>query len=145
MAATPMMSILAAKAALDAITALVTNVAHLYIRTGALEATTLTADAGTLLATLTLNATPFGAATSATTNGLATSTAGAIASETNAPASGTAAHFRIKNNTSAAVILQGTVGTSAADLIVNTTTITAGDTVSCSSFKITLPCGDGVS
>ena len=144
MTATPEMSIIAAKAALDAVTALVTTTSHLYIRSAGLEATTLTADAGTLGATLTMNATAFPASTSATSNGLATATANAITSDTNAAASITAAHFRIKSN-AGVVILQGTVGTSAADLIMNTVSITIGDTVSCSSFKITLPCGDGSS
>lgn len=140
----PVMSIVAAKAAMDAITALVTNVAHLYIRSGAQEATTLTADAGTLGATLTMNATPFPASTSGTSDGLVTATANSITSDTNAAASITAAHFRIKNN-GGTVILQGNVGTSGADLNLNTTTITAGDTVAVTSFLLTLPCGDGVS
>lgn len=144
MTATPIMSILAAKAALNAVTALITATALIQIRTGALEATTLTADAGTLLSTLTMNATPFPAATSTTSNGLATATANAIASDTNAAGTGTAGHFRLKNGSSV-VIVQGTCGTSSADLIMNTTSITAGDTVACSSFLITLPCGDGTS
>jgi hypothetical protein len=144
MAATPMMSIIAAKAALDAVTALLSGTGSLVIRTGALEATTLTADAGSAAATLTLNSTAFPTnSTSTTTNGLATATANAITSDTNA-AGGTAAHFRMKNG-AGTVILQGTVGTATSDLIINTVTITAGDTVACSSFKVTLPCGDGVS
>ena len=59
-------------------------------------------------------------------------------------ASGTAGHFRVKNGSSV-VIMQGTCGTSSADLIMNTTTITAGDTVAITSLKATLPCGDGAS
>jgi len=141
----PVMSVIAAKAAMDAITALVTNVAHIYIRSSTQEATTLTADAGTLLATLPMNSTPFPASTSGTSDGLITATANSITSDTNAAASGTAGHFRIKNNADAAVILQGNIGTSGADLNFNTTTITAGDTVAITSFKLTLPCGDGVS
>lgn len=136
------MSMVACKAALDAITAIVNTggTAHLYIRTGAVPATSLTADAGTLLATLTMNATAFGAATSAEANGKALATANAITSDTNAAASGTAAHFRIKNG-AGTVILQGTVGTATSDFIVNTTTITAGDTVACTSFLARLPNG----
>lgn len=140
----PVMSIAAAKAALDTLTGLVTASATLKIYTGAQPATTLTAEAGTLLATTTFGATPFPASTSATANGLATATANAIASETNAPNSGTAGHFRIAT-TAPTVILQGNVGTAGADLNLNTLTITAGDTVAVTSFKITLPCGDGVS
>lgn len=146
MAATPVMSIIAAKAALDAATALVNGggTGHLYIRSGAPPATTLTADSGTLGATLTMNATAFAASTSLTANGLATATANAITSDTNAAASITAGHFRMKSG-AGTVIFQGTCGTSSADMILNTTTITTADTVACTSFVITLPCGDGAS
>jgi hypothetical protein len=142
----PVMSIIAAKAALDAITALVNvgGAGNLYIRSSTQEATTLTADAGTLGATLPLSATFCPASSSGTSDGLVTATANAITSDTNAAASITAAHFRIKSG-GGTVILQGNVGTSGADLNLNTTTITAGDTVAITSFKITLPCGDGVS
>jgi len=139
----PVMSIIACKAALDAVTALLTSTTHIEIRSSTQEATTLTADAGTLGATLTMSATAFGASTSGTSDGLATATANSITSDTNAAASITAAHFRVKNGSSV-VILQGNVATSGADLNFNTTTIVAGDTVAITSFKATLPCGDGV-
>ncbi len=146
MTATPVMSIAACKAALDTTTALVNTggTGSLFIRTGSPPATTLTADSGTLLATLGMSATAFPASTSATSNGLATATANAISSETNAPATNTAGYFRIKNGSSV-VVYQGTCGTSSADLVMNTTSINSGDTVACTSFKITLACGDGVS
>lgn len=146
MTATPVMSIAAAKAALDATTALVNGggTGSLFIRSGTLPATSLTADSGTLGATCAMSSTAFGASTNLTSNGLATATANAITSETNAPNSITAGYFRIKSGGST-TIYQGTCGTSAADLIMNTTTIIAGDTVAITSFKITLPCGDGVS
>lgn len=146
MAATPVMSIVAAKAALDAITAIMNTggTGHIYIRTGAPPTKTTDADTGTLLATLTCSATAFGASTSATTNGLATATANAVTSDTNAAATGTAAHFRAKNG-AGTVIIQGTVGTATSDMIINTTSITAGDTVACTSWLVTLPCGDGAS
>lgn len=140
----PVMSIIAAKAALDAINALINTggAGSLIIRSGAQEATTLTADGGSAVATLGMNATAFAAATSGTLDGLATATANAITSDTNA-AGGTAAHFRIKSG-AGTVILQGNVAASAADLNLNTVTITAGDTVAITSLKDTLPCGDGV-
>lgn len=144
MAATPVMSILGAKAALDAVTALIGAGGHLIIRSGAPPATTLTADSGTIGATLALSSTAFAASTSLTSNGLATATANAITSDTNAANSITAGHFRLKTS-GAVTIMQGTVGTSSADLILNTTTITAGDTVACTAFVATLPCGDGAS
>lgn len=144
MALLPVCSIIGAKAALDALLALIGASGNLFIRTGAQPATTLTADSGTLLATLPLSATAFPASTSATSNGLATATANAITSDTNAAAGGTAGHFRMKTS-GGTTILQGNVGTATADLIFNTTTIAAGDTVSCTSFKVTLPCGDSTS
>jgi hypothetical protein len=140
----PVMSMIACKAGLDAITALVTASAVLRILSGAQEATTLTAESGTLLAAPVMNATPFPASTSGTSDGNATATANAIASDTNAPATGTAGHFRIKT-TGAVVIFQGNVGTSSADLNLNTTSINAGDTVAITSFKVTLQCGDATS
>lgn len=139
----PVISILAAKAGLDAITAEWDTTSTLKLYTGSQPATTLTAEGGTLLATLTFSSTAFPASTSGTSDGLATATANAITSDTNAAASGTAGHFRCLNN-SAVCVGMGNVGTSGADLNLNTTTITAGDTVACTSFKITLPCGDGV-
>lgn len=144
MAATPVMSMLAARAALDAILAKLNTggAGTIEIRTGAPEATTLTADSGTKLATLTFSATAFPASADGTSNGLATGTASAITSDTNAANSGTAGHFRAKSG-AGTVILQGTVGTSAADMILNTTTITAGDTVACTSYVVTLPDGTG--
>lgn len=144
MAATPVMSIIGAKAALDALTALFTGGAGtVEIRTGTPEATTLTASSGTLLATLTLSGTAFPASTSSTTNGLATATANAITNAT-AVASGTAGHFRAKSN-GGTVIIQGTCGTSSADMILSSVTINTGDVVTATSWKVTIPCGDGVS
>ena len=144
MSTQPIMSIIAAKAAMDAITALVTASATLKIFSGSPPATTLASEAGTLGATLTMGATPFPASTNTTGNGLATAAANTISPETNAPNTITAGHFRIAT-TGGTVIMRGTCGTSAADLIMSSTSISAGDTVACSSFDATLPCGDGVS
>jgi hypothetical protein len=140
------MSIIACKAALDATTALVlTGPGNIEIFTGAQPAATTTADSGTKLSTLVLSATAFPASTNVTGNGLATATANAITSDTNAANTGTAGYFRLKTATGGTTIYQGNVGTSGADLNMNTTSITAGDTVAITSFLITLPCGDGVS
>lgn len=141
----PVMSILGCKTALNALTALVTASATISIFSGAQPATTLTLASGTLLSSgLTMAATPFGAATNTTSNGLATATAGSIASDTNAAATGTAGYFRVIT-TATVTILQGNVGTSAADMILNTVTINAADTVAISAFTVTLACGDGTS
>lgn len=143
MALLPVIPIADAKTMLDGYVAWGTG-CNLFIRTGAQPATTLTADSGTLLATLPMSSTPFGASTNATANGLATAAANAITSDTNAAASGTAGHFRAKTSGSVTKA-QGNVGTSGTDMIFNTATIAAGDTVACTSFKATLPCGDGAS
>lgn len=140
----PVMSILACKAGLDAITAKCTTTSHVKIYTGAQPATTLTAEGGTLLSTLAMSATAFPASTSVTSDGNATATANAITNDTNAAASGTAGHFSIWDNSSV-VIFMGNCGTSGADMNFNTTTITAGDTIAITSFKVTLQCGDSVS
>jgi hypothetical protein len=94
----------------------------LLIFTGAAPATPATADSDPA----------FGAAAS----GVAT--ASAITSDTNVDASGTAAHFRIKDS-NAVVILQGTVGTSGADINFNTVTFVAGATAAISSLTLTQP------
>lgn len=106
----------------------------LVIRTGSAPTNTTDADSGTLLATLTFSTTAFGAASS----GVAT--ANAITSDTNVDASGTAAHFRIKN-AAGTVITQGTVGTSGADINFDSVTFVAGGTAAISSLTITQPAG----
>lgn len=96
--------------------------------------------AGTLLATLTFSSDWIGAASSGT------STLAAITSDTNVDASGTAAWFRIYDvsegvtgASSTKRRIDGTVGTSGADLNFNTVTFVAGGTAAISSFTITLP------
>lgn len=103
------------------------------IYTGSQPATADTAlGAQTLLVTITLSATAFGSAS----NGVAT-LAGTPLSGT-AVASGTAAWFRMANG-SGTTIMDGTVGTSSSDIIVNTTTIASGNTVTVSSGTVTMP------
>jgi hypothetical protein len=102
------------------------------------------ADAGTKLGELTMAATAFGSAADATPN--STITAGAIADETDADATGTAQYFRVYSTTGgqayatkAVCYIQGSVGTSSADLILDSVSIAAGGTISISSYVITLP------
>jgi len=142
----PVMSILGAKGALNYLTGLIGSTPGIIsIYSGAQPATTLTADSGTKLSTLTLSSTAFAAATNATSNGIATATANTITSDTSAAATGTAGYFRLKTATGGTTIVQGNVGTSGCDMNLNTTSINAGDTVAITSFLITLPCGDGSS
>lgn len=106
----------------------------LAIRTGAAPTETTDADSGTLLATLTFSDPAFGAASA----GVAT--ASSITSDTNVDASGTAAHFRIKDS-DGTVKMQGSVGTSGADINFNTVTFVAGGTAAISSLTVTQPAG----
>lgn len=66
-----------------------------------------------------------------------TASASAITSDTNATG-GTAAAYTVFDSNSAAV-WQGSVSTTGADLNLSSTTIGAGDTVSISSFTLTVP------
>lgn len=95
--------------------------------------------AATLLAQLVMDATAFGGAADAT--GKARATAAAIADDAAADASGTASFFRVLTQSGGTVRAQGTVGTSSADLILNTTAIAAGSPVSITAFTIDLPEG----
>lgn len=88
----------------------------------------------TLLAQLALSATAAGAASSGVL------TFSSITSDSSADASGTATWFRITTSGGTG-ILDGTVGTSSADLILNTTSIVAGGPVSVTSLTVTLPGG----
>lgn len=109
------------------------NTGYLRIYSGSQPANADTAlGAQVLLATLRFNATAF----PASTNGVLT--ANAITSDTNAVAGGTASFFRAFKSDGTTVLMDGTVGTSAANMILPTTTISAGQTVSCSSFVHTI-------
>ncbi len=104
----------------------------LQIRTGSPPANPAAADTGTLLATLPMSDPAFGSAAT----GVAT--ANAITSDTAVDNSGTAGHFRIKDS-NGNVVMQGTVGTSSADLIFDSVTFVAGGTAAISAFTVTVP------
>ena len=93
----------------------------------------------TQLAELVCASTPFSGFSD--TGTAARATFGAITSDTSADATGTAAFFRIVDNAGTTTKCQGTVGTSSADLILNTVAISAGSTVVISSATIDLPEG----
>lgn len=92
----------------------------------------------TLLATLNCSATPISGTSDTGTAGRATFAA--ISSAT-AAATGTASFFRTLKSDGTTVIDQGSVGTSAADAIVNTTAFTSGSTISITSRTVDLPYG----
>lgn len=104
----------------------------LAVRTGAQPTNVGDVDIGTLLGTLTFSDPAFGAAAS----GVAT--ASAIASDTNADASGTAGHFRIKDS-DANIHSDGTCGQGSGDLNFDNNVIVAGGTIAISSMTVTVP------
>lgn len=143
MATNPMISMAAAQGALNSITALC-NSGFINIYTGSIPATAETSASGTLLSSgCTFGSTAFGAATDPGSTGLATATANAIASDTNAAATGTAGYFRALASNHTTVIFQGTCGTSSADMIMASTSITATQTVAITSCIVKLPDGSG--
>lgn len=124
----------ARNAGVDAITALLNTGGAIDIRTGAQPAAASDAATGTLLGTLTLSATAFGASASGT------ATANAITGDSSADATGTAGWFRAKTAGGVAVI-DGSVGTSGADMNLSSVSIVAGGTINVTSWTVTLPAG----
>lgn len=113
---------------LDEITAAIGSSGLLRIYDGSRPATGGTAT--TLLAELALSATAAGAASGGVL------TFSAISDDTSANATGTATWFRITTSGGTAVI-DGSVGTSGADLNFNSVSFVSGGTVSVSSLTIT--------
>lgn len=123
------MSVAARNARLDAIETTVGASPTLELRSGAVPANCAAADTGTVLATLALPA-----------DWMAAASAGAKAlsgswQDASADASGSFGHFRIKQGVTCH--LQGTVATSAADMIVDAATVTAGQQFSVTAFTLT--------
>ncbi len=112
----------------------------LVIYSGTVPADADTALSGnTVLATLTFSDPAFGNAADAAPGG--TATANAITSDTSADATGTATFFRVFDS-DALIVFQGTVGTSGADINLNTVSIVSGATVAVTSLTISLPESD---
>jgi len=130
----PQLTNLSASAAADAVVDKVdqgSGPGKLRIYDGTQAATADTAiGAQVLLAELTFGDPAFGAAS----NGVAT--ANAITADSSANATGTASWFRVVDSDNTA-IFDGTVGTSSADLILNTTSIVSGAEVSVSALTYT--------
>lgn len=120
-------------AMLDAIETATGTTAILRIRTGAAPANCATADSGTVVATLNLPTDWMAAASGGTKALLGTW------QDASADATGTAAHFRIYDSAGTTCHLQGTVGTSASDLIVDSTSFTAGQQFTVTGFTLTAP------
>lgn len=132
---TVFISAAARNAAADAITALVNAGAaggKLQIRSGTQPAGPDSTATGTLLAELTLADPAFGAAA-----GGVAALAGTPLSVT-AVAAGTATWFRILDSDGVARV-DGSVGVSSADLLVNTTTVSVGLDVEITDGTLTMP------
>lgn len=107
------------------------NSGFIRIYDGSQPANADTAVSGqTLLAELTLNADAFPAASA----GLLT--ANAITSDASANATGTASWARILASNGTTVYFDGTVGTSSANVVINSVAISVGAVVSCSSLTL---------
>lgn len=131
MARNPQLTNAAASAAADAVVVLL-NSGFLRIYDGAQPATADTAiTTQVLLAELTFGNPAFGAAA----NGVAT--ANALTSDPAANATGTAAWFRCLRSNGTTAVVDGTVGTSGADLNVSTVAVSAGVEVSVTSLTYT--------
>lgn len=109
------------------------------ILTGSVPTNADDTETGTLLATLTCSATAFSGYSDLAPGGRATFNT--ITSDSSADNTGTATYFRLLTQTAGTIIAQGTVGTVSSDLILNTTSITSGSTVSITSATIDLPEG----
>ena len=118
-------------AKLDAIETAIGTAPIMRIRTGAAPANAAAADTGTVLATLNLPSDWMAAA-----SGGSKAKSGTW-SDTSADASGTAAHFRIYDSAGTTCHIQGTVGTSGTDMIVDNTAFAAGQSFTISSFTLT--------
>ena len=88
-----------------------------------------------LLAELTFGADAFPAAVAGVL------TANAITQDSSANATGTAAWARLLKSDGTSVVMDGTVGTASANVIINSTAISSGAAVSCSSLTITISKG----
>jgi hypothetical protein len=126
-------SVAVRNAKLDAVETAIGVSAVLKIRSGAAPANCAAADSGTVLATLALPA-DWMAAASGGTKAMAGSWADA-----SADASGTAAHFRLYATDGTTCHAQGTVTATGGggDLTVDSTSFTAGQAFSITSFTLT--------
>ncbi|MFZ4761266.1 MAG: hypothetical protein ACOYK8_00420 [Alphaproteobacteria bacterium] len=117
---------------LDQISSSVGASGILKIFTGAAPANVAAADSGTLLVSLTCNATfaPAAAGGILTLNSI---------SSANAVASGSAGYFRLYQSNGTTCVSQGSVGTSGADLNIISTNITNTQPVQIDSWIITAP------
>lgn len=128
---TVQLSVAVRNARLDQIETTVGTAPILTIRSGAAPADCATANSGTVLATLTLPSDWMNAAASGQKTKLGTW------QDASADNTGTAAHFRIHDSTGTTCHMQGTVGTSGTDMIVDSVSFTATQSFTITAFTLT--------
>lgn len=121
-------------AMLDQIETIIGTSAILKIKSGAAPANCAAADTGTVLATINL-ASDWAAAASGGTKAWS----GLPVTDAAADASGTAAHFRLYASDGVTCHMQGTVGTSGTDIIVDSVAFTAGQQFNITAWTWTAP------
>lgn len=129
------LSVAVRNALLDAIESTIGTSAVLKIRTGAPPAACATADAGTVLASLTLPSDWMAAASSGSKAKSGTW------EDTSADAAGTAAHYRLYASDGTTCHAQGTVTATGGggDMTVDNTSFAAGQSFTVTSFTLTAP------
>lgn len=120
-------------ALLDAIEAAAGAAAILKIFSGAAPANPAASDSGTVLATLNLPSDWMAAAASGVKAKSGTW------QDTSADNSGTAGHFRLYASDGTTCHIQGSVGTSGADMILDSVAFTAGQSFTITAFQLTAP------
>ena len=124
-------SVTVRNAKLDAVETAIGDSAVLKIRSGSVPANCAAADAGTVLATISLPSDWMAAASGGTKDKSGTWT------DASADATGTAAHFRLYASDGTTCHAQGTVGTSATDMIVDNTSFASGQSFTVTAFTLT--------
>lgn len=126
------LSTTARNAACNSVVDLLDN-GYVRIYTGSAPANPQTAASGTLLAELRFNATAFGAASTGA------ATANAFTADSSANADGTAGYVRLLQSDGSTVIADCSVGTSGADINLNSLSISTGVEVQITSMTYTQP------
>ena len=124
-------SVTVRNAKLDAVETAIGASAVLKIRSGSAPANCAAADAGTVLATISLPSDWMDAATGGTKSKAGTWT------DASADATGTAGHFRLYASDGTTCHAQGSVGTSGTDMIVDNTSFAAGQSFTVTAFTLT--------
>ena len=126
-------SVTVRNARLDAIETTIGTAAKVRILTGTQPATCATAESGTLLVSYTL-ASDWAAAASSGSKAFNSLPVAGTATGT-----GTAGYYRITDNAGTTCHEQGTVGTSATDVIIDNASIVSGQTVNITGWTVTEP------